>query len=275
MDVSHPDFEMLDQIRRELLRLADGEEELRKQLPIVISDAFEYVVDPVRTARTTLADLDNVEKTFVGLKVEHFFRDFIGLPKGTRDLVVDGVDVDIKHSFSQAWMIPKETYRNADPCLLFATASEGGTCSLGLIRARDEYLNAPNRDLKRGVGALGKRNILWLIQDERLPESRWLGINMMRFRELRGMRGGNKRVAQFFRENIGRIVHRNVVMSLLFNQKDYMKRLRKNGGARDLLNGEGILLLSGAFDRELLAAHGLSECGRDQWVAVRKLASGR
>ena len=242
---------------------------LKEKLPSLVADAIEFVIDPVRTARTSIEELDNVEKTFVGLKVEHFFRDFIDLPKGIRDLRIEGFDLDIKNTIGKTWMIPPETYRQEEACLLIASATKGRTCSLGLLVARDGNLTKPNRDGKRGVSKLGRQSILWLIKEEPMPKSRWEGIEMVRFRELRKLRGGKKRAAAFFRENQERPVHRAIVQALLFDQNDYMKRLRENGGARDLLWVEGILLLSGAFDRLKIARLNLPPIERDEFIAVK------
>jgi hypothetical protein len=166
-------------------------------------------------------------------------------------------------------MIPPETYRQEEPCLLIASAAMNNTCSLGILVARDEYLTKPNRDKKRGVSKEGRSNILWLVERAPLPPSKWEGIDMMEFRALRRMRGGTRRAAEFFRRNLGKKIHRSVIQSLLFDQDDYMKRLRGNGGARDVLAPEGIALLSGTFDAGKIREIGLSSLQSDEFVAVR------
>ena len=268
---SHPDFDDLDKIRTGIFRLVGGPDELTAQLPHLIKNAVDFVLDPVRTGRTKIAELDKVEKTFIGLKIEHYIRDLLGVPKGfKRDLRIDDVDVDIKHTIGSTWMIPPEAYGTEEPCLLIATAKFDGRCSLGLILARKAYLNKSNRDGKCSVSAKGKQNILWLVRDLHYPPSRWDGLDMQRFWQLRQINGGKKRAAQFFRENVGRIVHRSVLQALLFDQRDYMKRIRGNGGARDDLIKEGIMVLSGTFDAKEACCRriGLS---KDEFVAVKNL----
>ena len=269
IDASHPDAATLFKIRDAIVSRAGGLKNLKNALPSLIADATDFVIDPVRTARTSVAELDSVEKTFIGLKVEHFFRDFVDLPKGVRDLRVDGLDLDIKNTVGTTWMIPPETYRQEEACLLIASASVRNTCSLGIMIARDRYLTKPNRDKKRGVSKEGRRNILWLVDQEPLPESRWVGFDMMRFRELRKIRGGTIRAAAFFSENLGKRIHRTVIQSLLFDQQDFMKRLRKNGGARDLLARKGILLLSGAYDADKARRLGVGVLQSDEFIAVQ------
>jgi Restriction endonuclease NaeI len=271
----HQDFQTLDQIRSAILARCGGEKALAAALPTLIADAVDFVIDPIRTARTLISDLDNVEKTFIGLKIEHFLRDFLDFPKGIRDLRIGDTDVDVKTTVRNTWMIPPETFRNSEPCLLILTATEKRYCSMGLIVARDEYLGSPNRDGKRSVKAGAFADILWLVERELLPESRWSNIDMKQFRGLRKLIGGNVRAAAFFRENLGKVVHRSILQGLLFDQKDYMKRIRGNGGAKDILGQENIAILSGAYRRDPIAALGLPNCGRDEFVSCHFDANER
>lgn len=270
MDPTHPDFPLLKRLGDWILARVGGADSFSAQMPEVLQEAIDFVIDPVRTGRTRIVDLDNVEKTFIGLKVEHFFRDLIDVPKGLRDLEIDGVDVDVKNTVSKTWTIPPETYRNSEPVLLFLIAEQEGSCSVGIMVAKPEYLNAGlNRDGKKAVSAASKAHIYWLIERQALPDSRWSGLDMERFRELRRLRPGTLRAAQFFAENLDVKVHRSVIQSLLHDQQDYMKRLRFNGGARDLLKAEGIVLLAGLYDRPFISALGLPECDRDEFIAHR------
>ncbi len=264
----HLDFPVLARIREGILVQTGGIDALREKFPTLIREAIDFVLDPVRTARTQLGDLDKIEKTFIGLKVEHFVRDMLDVPKGVRDLRIAGVDVDIKYSVKGDWMIPPETFSREEPCLVIASDENTHQCWLGLIIARQAYLNAPNRDGKRSVSAAAFQNILWLVDGVPYPKSRWIGLNMERLRELRKIRGGKKRAVAFFSENLRKPIHRVVVQSLLFNQLDYMKRLRANGGARDELRKRGIALLSGIYDSALIAELKLQPLDREETMAV-------
>ncbi len=274
VDETHPDFDVLSLIESEVVNRSGGRDRLALQFPLLVRDAVDFLLDSVRTARTRVTELDNVEKTFIGLKLEHFVRDMLDVPKGLRDLVVNGVDVDIKNTVNTNWSIPQETYRSSEPCLLMAVNDADYTCSLGLMVARPEYLHQGqgNRDTKKGVSAQGVKHIKWLIAEAPFPASRFAGLDMDRFRDLRkGIRGGNDRAAQFFRENLFRVVHRDVVHALLFDQYDYMKRIRANGGAPDALSLEGIAILIGTYqkDRQLAARLGIPGLGRDEVVGVK------
>ena len=263
----HPDFAALDKIRAGVLARVSGPAALAERFPALVREAIDFVLDPIHTARTRMTELDSIEKTFVGLKIEHLVRDMLDVPKGLRDLVIDGIDVDIKNTVSDTWMIPPETYRPEDACLVVASEEATHRCWLGLLIARNAYLNAPNRDEKRSVSAAGFTHIMWLIEAAPYPQSRWATINMDRFREIRKMRGGTKRAVAFFSENLRKPIHRIVIQSLLL-QHDYMKRLRANGGARDVLRFRGIALLSGIYDAAVIRQLRLPAIGSEEMMAV-------
>lgn len=265
----HPDYVELIAISKEIYKLSGGVDQLRERVPELIADAAEFVLDPVRTARTKVSDLDNVEKTFIGLKVEHFIRDFLDVPKGIRDLRLLDRDVDIKNTVNNTWMIPQESYRVSGPCIVILSDTEARLCWMGVFLAHLEYLSKPNQDKKRGVSASGKTNILWLVEGAKWPLSPWVSIDMERFRELRKVRGGKKRAAMFFRENLSKPVNRRVVQSLLHDQLDFMKRIRSNGGARDILAEENISILSGTFSNDVLKKLNMPVIERNEFIAVK------
>lgn len=273
IDENHPDYPVLTMLRDAIAGRAGGLTNLQIKFPGIVRDAIDFVLDPVRTARTKVRDLDNVEKTFIGLKLEHFVRDMLDVPKGLRDLRIGDIDVDIKNTVGQNWSIPVETYRASEPCLLMAIDDDNFTCSLGLIIAKPEYLHAGlgNRDSKKGVSSAGFKNILWLVHNQPFPVSRFIGFDMSRFRELRKIKGGNVRVATFIRENLRCIIHRDVMLALLFDQNDPMKRLRANGGASDTLKHDRIAILIGTFlvDRRIAEHFGFSDLQPDEIVAIQ------
>lgn len=265
----HPDYDVLIRIQNFIYAQVGGQAGLHEKVPELIREAIDFVIDPIRTGRTSFDHLDNVEKTFIGLKTEHFVRDLLDVPKGIRDLVIDGMDVDIKNTTGSTWMIPPETYREEEPCIVIASDEHANRCWFGLFVARRSYLTKPNRDQKRSVSAAARQHILWLLEGVPYPRSRWAAIDMLRFRELRKIRGGTKRVAAFFSENLRKAIHRSVVQALLFDQHDYMKRLRENSGARDRLRPLGIALLSGKYDRAAISDLMLPRTGIDEHIAVK------
>lgn len=269
LDWTHPDYPTLSRIAKDVkARLGRRPAEAFAGR---ILEAVDFVLDPQRTGRTEIDDLDRVEKTFIGLKVEHFVRDMLDAPSGIRDLRLGDLDVDIKNTIrrSRTWMIPFETYSREEPVLVIASDAKARTSSMGVLIARDAYLGAPNRDRKRAVLAAARSEVLWIIEDMTWPVSRWDGLDMGRFRELRSsIRKGSDRAAAFFRENLERPTHRSVVLALLHDQYDPMKRLRGNGGARDELRADSIALLSTRYDRSLLKQM-KRPAEKDEFIAVR------
>lgn len=269
----HPDYEKLEVIRDEIVQRLQRSNPKIFGFPGLVREAMDFVLAPVETARTQLRELDNVEKTFIGLKLEHLVRHLLDVPKGAhRDLQICGQEVDIKNTVRENWTIPEESYRDSEPCLLMAIDEECHTCFLGLILAKSEYLNpGKNRDSKRTISRQGFENILWILKDEPFPRSHFDGLDMDRFRALRKIeKSGTRRVAQFFRENLRRVVHREVVESLLSDQRDPMKRIRANGGAPDILKHEEIAILIGTFqkDKVLAKSLGIPNFMPDQIVSI-------
>ncbi|WP_454714568.1 NaeI family type II restriction endonuclease [Caulobacter segnis] len=266
---THPDYAALNPIAREVSSRL-GRRGAKRTFAECVLHAVDFVLDASATGRTEIDELDRVEKTFIGLKVEHFIRDMLDVSPGARDLRIGDTDVDIKNTIrrSRAWMIPYETYSRDEPVLLIASDAKARRSSMGLMIARPEYLGAPNRDQKRPVLAASQAHILWIVQDMPWPASRWEGIDMVRFRELRAMiEKGEDRAAAFFREHLERPTHRSVVMALLHDQYDPMKRLRGNGGARDQLSADGIALLSNRYGGKLVKELGRS-IDKDEFIAI-------
>lgn len=265
----HPDYSELVRIRDGIAATCGGLDILQAEFPQLVRSAIDFVLDPVRTGRTRIEELDNVEKTFVGLKIEHFVRDVLKAPKGIRDLVIDGKDVDVKNTLDNSWMIPPETFMSEDPCLVINSKEKEHTCWMGLMLARQAYLNKPNRDGKRGVRADAVANVLWIVEGAEYPESVWLPFDMAEFRRLREeVKHGTPRISEFLRKNLGVPVHRTVIESLLFDQLDPMKRIRGNGGARDLLRKEQIAVLSNEYGKQALADLHWSPIGKQETIAI-------
>jgi hypothetical protein len=269
LDKTHTDYVALKPIAQEVTARL-GRRSAKRTFAECVLHAVDFVLDANATGRTEIDDLDRVEKTFIGLKVEHFIRDMLDVSPGARDLRIGDTDVDIKNTIrrSRAWMIPYETYSRREPVLLIASDAKARNSSMGLMIAHQEYLGAPNRDQKRPVLAASQANIFWIVRYMPWPASRWEGIDMVRFRELRVLvKKGEDRAAAFFRENLDRPTHRSVVMALLHDQYDPMKRLRGNGGARDQLSADGIALLSTRYGGKLVKELGRS-IEKDEFIAI-------
>ena len=85
-----------------------------------LRDAIDYVLDGPHTGRYDISQLDKIEKTFIGLKAEHFILHELGLEhtgvRGRLDTIIEKVAIDIKFSLTRKWMIPREAV--GEVCLL-------------------------------------------------------------------------------------------------------------------------------------------------------------
>jgi hypothetical protein len=261
----HPDFEMLSQVERDILKNSDGADGLRKFFCGMLRDEIDKLIDTPNTDRRSYSDLEKVEKTYVGTRVEIRLRKFWGFPKGRLDLRVGHMDVDIKHTMESGWMIPREAVGMT--CILSAADEVSSRCFMGLVVAKRDYLTkGVNQDQKAQISAEAWPNIRWLISDEPYPPNFWNRLTLQAVGEIFEGGSGSERVARLFRQVQDTPIPRKVVIDVA-QQLDPIKRLRRNGGARDALMAEEILLLSGNYDAKLIAELGLKPCERGEFIS--------
>jgi hypothetical protein len=265
---AHRDYVIVKRLESALAKQAGGPEKLKQELPVLIRAAIDEVIDAPRTGRVHASELEKTEKTYIGTKVEILVRNFFHLPKGILDLTIDGLDVDVKNTLGVgAWMIPREAV--GKPCILVASDEAKHTCFFGIFVAHMDYLSVgTNQDQKRSVTASGFANIHWLLVDEPYPPSFWSKLGEEKTHVIMRGKSGNERIETLFREVQGIPVHRDIVQAVA-QQKDPMKRIRKNGGARDALAREGIATFTGTYDSPLIARLRLSRTGRDEAISFK------
>lgn len=260
------DAELIAKLKAAIYRGSKGAERFKEYIPALLRRATDEVIDGPRTGRFTIDELEKTEKTYLGTKVEILLRSWLELPKGKAlDLSIDGVETDIKNTMGNNWMIPAEAIGH--PCLLVKSDEKHSRFSIGLVVARDEYLCAgKNRDGKRAISARGCDHIHWILKDQPYPENIWSTLDPQLRNEIANYPPGTKRVAALFRLVQSKPISR-VQITTMAPQRDGMKRLRKNGGARDSLARDGIAILSGYFDKALIERFGLPRCKKDEFVS--------
>lgn len=260
----HPDFDVLSRLAKELDRRGGGRARIIAEVPQLIRRAIDEVIDAPRTGRLLLEQTEKTEKTYIGTKIEILIRDFFGLPKGLLDLEIDGMDVDIKNTVGANWMIPTEAV--GKPCILIASDEKKAICQLGLIICHSSYLTkGENKDKKLSIATANFENILWILHNQSYPANFWEGCDPKIARHIMTGGSGNERIVRLFQSIQRRAIHRDIIQTVA-RQKDYMKRLRKNGGARDSLAEQGIAVLSGFYDAALIKACGLGRIGPDEFI---------
>lgn len=250
----------------------------------VIRETFNQLYDGQRTGRYRLDQLHKTEKTHCGTLVEiNLHREFEFRDGSDLDYEIAGIDVDCKYSqVLGGWMIPPEAVGKL--CLLVWADDAKALWNIGLVRAESKFLNTgANRDKKATLNVAGKAAIHWLFSDagkthkgpltklQHLPLAPNLLLQMSPddVKSIFTLTNGTQRVNQLFRLAQGMIVDRNTVATVA-QQDDFLKRVRGNGGARQHLRPEGIIILGHlAPHRQIARVLGLPVVQAGQFVSVR------
>lgn len=264
----HPDYPLLKRLENAIYKAAKGELRFRKEIPLLLRQGLDEVIDSARSKRFFLRELEKTEKTYIGTKMEILIRNHLGLDRGKKmDVLIDGIEVDIKNTVNNSWSIPREAVGNV--CLLVKEDEQRARCWFGLTLIHPENLNASvNQDKKKTISAAGRLHVHWLLKDEPYPENFWQKIPVEMRQEIMRAQSPTKRVAALCRLFQGEPISRSHILAL-GHQKDGMKRLRKNGGARDTLSREGIAVLWGKGDRALIKKLGLPSCSNDEFISFK------
>lgn len=256
---THVDYADLSTLETNLLTAVGGKERFEEKLRSFFRSAIDEVIDTARTGRFFLSDLEKTEKTYLGTKFEILLRDWLQVPRGILlDLQIGGQEVDVKSTTGggSGWMIPPEAIDQL--CILLRINEIASTCAFGLIRARADYLTAgQNRDAKKSISAAGRANIWWMVQDFSYTPNFWNHIDQNLREEIMGHRGGTGRLASLFEHCLETPVSRVLIASIAA-QDDFMKRIRRNGGARDILAPKGIAILYSETDHDVMQQLGLT-----------------
>nr|WP_241837804.1 NaeI family type II restriction endonuclease [Streptomyces sp. CB03234] len=220
----------------------------------VLRGTIDQLLDGEHTGRFDWNELHKTEKTHAGTLVEiNLLREF-NLASGIdMDYLIEGIEVDCK--FSQklyGWMIPPEALDEI--CLVVWADDHAGQWSAGLLRANRAKLTTSNNITKKGnrdgkfqLTRAHRSLVCWIWERQPLEENLLLHIDKETQAAILAAgsdsrrSAGQARVCELFRRVQKRRVSRTVVRTLA-QQKDYMKRVRGAGGARDKLRAEGILI---------------------------------
>lgn len=131
-----------------------------------IVKAVIELIDPVRTSRKSLDDLEKTEKTYIGTKVEIILRYRLGLSHGpSQDCIIDNVEFDVKCTVGQNWMIPREAVDHY--CLVVKIDWISQKISVGtFFAALGNLTDGQNQDKKRSISKDGKSKIKWIFHEE-------------------------------------------------------------------------------------------------------------
>lgn len=236
----------------------------------VLRDSLDQVLDGPRTMRFRYSDLRKTEKTHVGTIVEINLGKAFDLADGVQmDYCVAGHDVDCKYSmFFRGWELPLESLGHL--VLLTWADDSASRWAAGLWRVDPRYLGrgAGNRDRKKKMLAAGEARVRWLWRDAVLPENLLLHLTTDIVDRIFEHRSGQQRINELFRLVQGRIIRRDVVLTVA-QQKDGPRRARMARETKHL-GHEGIIVL-GHYEWDVKVARclGLPVPRSGEWVSAR------
>lgn len=235
-----------------------------KRASHAIRQAIDEVIDGARTGRWAIEQLEKVEKTYIGTKIEIIFRDEFELPRGNiLDNMILGFEIDTKFSLRGRWEIPKEAVDKL--CLVIKGDDATGKFSIGIVLAAASLLNlGSNQDGKKTLSAAGRRSIHWIVQSSPLEPNFFLKLPNEVREKILSTKNGQARVTQLFRLVKNKRIPRYTI-TLLGQQIDPMKRARD---ARKKLALEGISVLCGRYDQAKIIRHGFKNFKSDDWISI-------
>lgn len=260
LSADHPDYKILGRLASYLTKRAGGWDDFARGTSSLLRQAVDEVIDCSRTARFTVSETEEIEKAYLDTKIELLFRALLKLRKGRRlKADVDGIDVDIRNKMAGSWEIPDATVEH--PCILIEEDEATAVCSVGLIVAHEEFLSKRHgANESRSIDVSADRATWWILRNLPYPSNPWELIpEDKRFAIMRAA-GGSDRVAALFHALQDQPISRGAVQHVA-RQKDALKRVRRNGGARDRLAPIGIAILYGPKDRSLIEMLGLRQVG--------------
>lgn len=246
--------EKMAKIKGDLLSKTGGLENFTKETGRIIRDAIDYVIDAPTLSRFSIDELEPDEKTAVGKRIERMLRFKFDIPRGeTQDVVLGGEDVDIKTTMSNKWMFSKSSWNHIN--LLIAYDEHKAHFRAGLVYVVEGVLGAKNRDSKRTIKKEYYENICWIVANAPYPPNFLAALPENILRQIVSLASANDRVEALLTFVQGTAIPRHAICSVA-NQQDPLKRLRRNGGARETLWSKGILVLSGRsnWDRTIAQA---------------------
>lgn len=233
----------MESIRDDLLIKTGGLANFTKEVGKIIRDAVDYAIDAPTLYRVSIDDLEPDEKTAVGKRIERMFRFKFGIPRGkSLDIELSGEDVDIKTTMSNKWMFSKSSWNHFN--LLIAYNESKAQFSAGLVFVIEEQLGAKNRDTKRTIKKKYYEKITWIVENSSYPPNFLAFLAPDLLNQITSLPTPNERVNALLAMVQETIIPRHAICSVA-NQVDPLKRLRRNGGARETLWTSGILVLSG------------------------------
>lgn len=237
----------------------------------VVRETYDQLYDGQRTSRYRWDQLAKTEKTHMGSLIEINLQREFGFADGIRmDFAVGEVDVDCKWTMTDGkWMIPREAVGHV--LLVLTGSDQKSSWSAGVVRVDGTQALKPttNQDLKGNLTERKLGEIIWLWRHAPMAENVLLHMDPADVAAILAEPSGQGRLNELFRRAQNRPIPGGVVATVA-NQKDFMKRVRANGGSRTTLQREGYIVL-GQYQAHVRIAKllGLPSIGSGESMAAR------
>lgn len=259
LEAAEPDDEELRRLWMELLdRDPDG-----TRMGALLRDCLDAALGPL-TGRYDLSQLQRMERTSIGFRVQEAVRREFGLDLGAGlDLRLGESDFDLRFSTRPySWMFPRETMGQL--CLVIYADDLKSTWSAGLLRVRTELLNqGHNRDGKRSLRAAARDRVHWLHRQAQLPENLLLHLDPETRSAILTPVRAQDRLAELFRRVMLRALSVSALRVVCGDQLDVRKHVRD---ARAVLEPEGIFVHS-SLTRQSRPS-GLPQLRKNEYMSV-------
>jgi hypothetical protein len=167
---SHPDHALLKRIEDKILEHAKGWERFRRDIPNLIRQGIDEVIDSDRTLRFTYNELESIEKAYLSPKMKILVRHHLAFERGTLlDMSVGGVELGIASASGSRWVVP--IWAVGRPYLLIKYNERTARCSIGLAVITARAVVSAMRPRRRSGPPL--LPVRWLLRDQPYRMNPW------------------------------------------------------------------------------------------------------
>lgn len=232
----------------------------------MLREAIDDVIDPMRSQRFSVLEIQADEKDYLQIKLALRFKAYFGQCAWEIHGFSDSQDGSHpKDTFEAAWSLPG--IASIRPCCFIHANETSLSYSIGITTVEKLPFN---KTVQVSASAFEEspRNCSWLLKDVSYPETIWKPLTPSHRATIAEQRNGGKRVAMLFRLRQRHPISRFNIAQVS-EQKDYMHLLRRSGSIRNELGQDGIAVLSGRKHGTLIQKLDLPYCSRDEFISFR------
>ena len=173
LDPSHPDYGSLKRLENKIIEQARGWQRFKRDIPNLIRQGIDEVIDTPRTMRFTFDELEKIEKAYLGIKLKILMRHHLELEHGkVLDVLADGVEIGMLTTSGRRWAVPKVAIGH--PYILIGYDERTARCSFGLtVFSASRMMNGLARRRRIVDAEQPHLPVHWMLRDEPYPRNPW------------------------------------------------------------------------------------------------------